>query len=102
MNRWQKVLGAATLAVVLLLGLAWVFLVPGEMKTLLRFSRWHDANLRASGSVDREPPGTRIHWEEFGDPNGAPVVVLHGGLCSIAVMGGQIEALARSSYRVLA
>jgi len=102
MNRWQKVLGITTLTAVLLLGLAWVFVVPGEMKTLLRFLRWHDANLRASGSVDREPPGTRIHWEEFGKPDGTPVVVLHAGLCSIAVMGGQIEELARDSYRVLA
>jgi pimeloyl-ACP methyl ester carboxylesterase len=82
--------------------LVWIFVIPRELKTLIRFSRWQPANLRASGYVDREPVGTRIHWEEFGNPDGPPVVVLHGGLCSIVFMGGQIEALAAESYRVIA
>jgi pimeloyl-ACP methyl ester carboxylesterase len=101
MKRWRAVLAAVTLVVALLVVLGWVFAVPGEVKTLVRFSRWHDAHVRASGYLDRQPPGTRIYWEEFGTPDAPPVIVLHAGLTSIAFMGGQIETLAES-YRVLA
>jgi len=101
MKRWRAVLAAVTLVVALLVVLGWVFVVPGEVKTLVRFSRWHDAHVRASGYVDRQPPGTRIYWEAFGTPEAPPVIVLHAGLTSIAFMGGQIETLAES-YRVLA
>jgi pimeloyl-ACP methyl ester carboxylesterase len=101
MKRWRAVLAAVTLVVALLVVLGWVFVVPGEVKTLVRFSRWHDAHVRASGYLDRQPPGTRIYWEEFGTPDAPPVIVLHAGLTSIAFMGGQIETLAES-YRVLA
>jgi pimeloyl-ACP methyl ester carboxylesterase len=102
MKKWRTVLGVVTLAVVVLVGLGWIFIVPGELKTLVRFSRWHDAHVRASGYVDREPAGTRIYWEEFGKAEATPVVVLHAGLTSIAFMGGQIEALATESYRAIA
>jgi pimeloyl-ACP methyl ester carboxylesterase len=61
-----------------------------------------DGHLRASGYVDRQPAGTRIYWEEFGNADAPPVVVLHAGLTSIAFMGGQIETLAAESYRVIA
>lgn len=102
MTKRVKVVGVAALAVATLIALGWVFIVPGEVKTLVRFLRWHDAHLRASGYVDREPAGTRIYWEEFGKPDGPPVIVLHAGLCAIAFMGGQIESLAAESYRVIA
>lgn len=102
MTKRVKVIGVAALAVATLIALGWVFIVPGEVKTLVRFLRWHDAHLRASGYVDREPAGTRIYWEEFGKPDGPPVIVLHAGLCAIAFMGGQIESLAAESYRVIA
>ena len=102
MKKWQKVLVVAALAATVILVLGWIFVVPGELKTLVRFSRWHDAHVRSSGYVDREPAGTRIYWEEFGTADAPPVVVLHAGLTSIAFMGGQIEALAMQSYRVIA
>lgn len=102
MKRWHKALLVATLAAVSIVVVGWVVVVPGEVKTLVRFSRWHDAHVRLSGYVDREPAGTRIYWEEFGRADGPPVVVLHAGLTSIAFMGGQIETLATESYRVLA
>ena len=102
MNRWGKVLVGVLFSAAAVLVLGWIFVVPRELKTLIRFTRWQPANLHASGYVDREPAGTRIHWEEFGKPDGPPVVVLHGGLCSIAFMGGEIEALAAQSYRVIA
>jgi pimeloyl-ACP methyl ester carboxylesterase len=102
MKKRGKVIGVALLAVATLIALGWVFVVPGEVKTLVRFSRWHDSHLRASGYVDREPAGTRIYWEEFGKADGPPVIVLHAGLCSIAFMGGQIESLAAEFYRVIA
>jgi pimeloyl-ACP methyl ester carboxylesterase len=102
MRKWPRVLGVAFLSLAALAMLFWMFVVPRELKTLLSFARWHDAHLRASGYVDRAPAGTRIHWEEFGNASGPPVVVLHAGLCSIAFMGGQIQALAKASYRVLA
>jgi pimeloyl-ACP methyl ester carboxylesterase len=99
--KWRTILLLVlTAAVVVALG--WIFVVPGEVKTLVHFSRWHDAHVRSSGYVDREPAGTRIYWEEFGNADASPVVVLHAGLTSIAFMGGQIEALATDSYRVLA
>src|SRR5689334_21528506 len=101
MKKSRKILVGSTLATILVIVLAWVFVVPGELKTLVRFSRWHDAHVRASGYVEREPAGTRIYWEEFGSPDAPPVVVLHAGLTSINFMGGQIETLA-STYRVLA
>ena len=101
MNR-GRLFGVVALALAALGVLAWFFVVPGELKTLLRFSRWHDAHLRASGYVDRQPAGTRIYWEEFGNTDAPPVVVLHAGLTSIAFMGGQIEALATESYHVIA
>jgi len=102
MKKWQKVLGLILLSLAALAMAVWIFVVPRELKTLMSFARWHDAHLRASGYVDRTPAGTRVYWEEFGNPNGPPVVVLHAGLCSIAFMGGQIQALAKASYRVLA
>ena len=101
-KKWGKALGVALLTVAILLALGWIFAVPGEVKTLVRFSRWHDSNLRASGYVDREPAGTRVYWEQFGKADGPPVIVLHAGLCTIAFMGGQIESLAAESYRVIA
>ncbi len=102
MNRLLKILGIAVLAVGVLVVAAWIFVVPGELKTLVGFSLWRGSHLRASGAVDRPPAGTRIHWEEYGKPDGRPVLVLHGGLCSIEFMGGQIEALAKAGDRVLA
>src|SRR6186997_3359364 len=102
MKKRRKVIGVALLAVAALLALGWVFVVPGEVKTLVRFSQWHDSHLRASGYVERQPAGTRIYWEEFGRADGPPVVVLPGGLCPLKVMGGQIETLAAESYRVIA
>jgi pimeloyl-ACP methyl ester carboxylesterase len=96
-----KVTAVALLAVVAIIGLGWLFAVPQELKTILWFSRWHDSHVRASGYVEREPAGTRVYWEEFGKADGPPVVVLPAGLCTITVMGGQIEPLA-SSYRVIA
>jgi pimeloyl-ACP methyl ester carboxylesterase len=102
MKKWRAVLVVVTLAVTLIVVLGWIFVVPGELKTLVQFSRWHDKHVRASGYVDGEPAGTRIYWEEFGNADGPPVVVLHAGLTSIAFMGGQIEALATEFYRVIA
>ena len=49
MKKRGKVIGVALLAVAALIALGWVFVVPGELKTLVRFSRWHDSHLRASG-----------------------------------------------------
>ena len=89
-----KVIAVALLAVVAIIGLGWLFVVPRELKTILGFSRWHDSHVRASGYVEREPAGTRVYWEEFGKADGPPVVVLPAGLCTITVMGGQIERLA--------
>ena len=102
MNRLFKILGIAVLVLVLLFGAAWVFVVPQELKTLAHFAQWRGSHQRNSGYVDREPAGTRIWWEEYGKHDGPPVVVLHGGLCTIEFMGGQIEALANAGYRVLA
>lgn len=102
MNRLLRILAFVALACVLLLVAGWLFVVPGEVKTLVGFSLWRGSHLRASGAVERAPAGTRIHWEEYGKADGPPVVVLHGGLCSIEFMGAQIEALAHASYRVLA
>ena len=97
-----KVIAVALLGVVAIIALGWLFAVPQELKTILGFSRWHDSHVRASGYVEREPAGTRVYWEEFGKADGPPVVVLPAGLCTIAVMGGQIEPLAAESYRVIA
>jgi hypothetical protein len=88
---------AILLAVVAIIGLGWLFVVPTELKTILRFSRWHDSHVLTSGYVAREPAGTRVYWEEFGKADGPPVVVLPAGLCTITVMGGQIEPLASST-----
>jgi predicted alpha/beta-fold hydrolase len=96
------VIAIALLALSAIIGLGWLFVVPGELKTILGFFLWHDSHVRASGYVERPPAGTRIYWEEFGKADGPPVVVLHAGLCTIAVMGGQIEPLAAASYRVIA
>ena len=102
MNRLLKILGIVVLVFVVLLGAGWVFVVPQELKTLARFAQWRGSHLRTSGSVAREPAGTRIWWEEYGKPGGPPVVVLHGGLVTLEFMGAQIEALADAGYRVLA
>src|SRR4029079_19022224 len=98
MNQLLKILGIVALFLVVVLVAGWVFVVPQELKTLAGFSLWRGSHLRAGGSVDRAPAGTRIHWEEYGKADGPPVVVLHGGLCSIEFMGGQIEALAKAKY----
>ena len=102
MTRLLKIVGIGALALVLLFAAAWTFVVPQEMKTLAHFGLWRGGHLRASGSVDRAPAGTRVYWEEYGKAGGPPVVVLHGGLCTLDFMGGQIEALANASYRVIA
>ena len=94
-----KVIAVALLAII---GLGWLFVVPRELKTIIGFTRWHDSHVRASGYVERDPAGTRVYWEEFGKADGPPVVVLPAGLCTIAVMGGQIQRLAMESYRVIA
>jgi pimeloyl-ACP methyl ester carboxylesterase len=100
--RLRRFAAAAALALAAVAVLGWIVVVPGELKTILRFSRWHDANVRASGYVERPPAGTKIYWEEFGKADGPPVVVLPAGLCRLTVMGGQIEALSAKSYRVIA
>ena len=97
-----KVIAVALLALMAIIGLGWLFIVPQELKTIIGFTRWHDSHVRASGYVERDPAGTRVYWEEFGKADGPPVVVLPGGLCTIAVMGGQIQRLATESYRVIA
>lgn len=97
-----RTITVALLAVLSIVLLGWWFVVPPELKTIIGFSRWHDAHLRASGYVAREPAGTRVYWEEFGKPDGPPVLVLPAGLCTITVMGGQIQALAADSFRVIA
>lgn len=97
-----KVIAGALLAVAAIVGLVWLFVVPPELKTIIRFSRWHDSHLRVSGYVPRPPAGTRVYWEEFGNADGPPIVVLPAGLCTITVMGGQIEPLAAQAYRVIA
>lgn len=102
MKRFGKVVAVLAVIVVAVAGIGWRFVVPSELKTLLGFWVWHDAHVRASGYVDREPAGTRVYWEEFGDAKGPPVVVLHAGLCSMLVMGGQIKPLAAESFRVIA
>jgi len=101
-KKLAKVIAAVLLAVVAILGIGWLFAVPGELKTIISFSMWHDSHVRASGYVEREPAGTRVYWEEFGKADGPPVVVLPAGLCTITVMGGQIDRLATESYRVIA
>ena len=101
-NKVGKVIAAVLVTLVAIIGLGWLFVVPRELKTIVEFSRWHDSHVRASGYVEREPAGTRVYWEEFGRADGPPVVVLPAGLCTIAVMGGQIERLAADSYRVIA
>jgi pimeloyl-ACP methyl ester carboxylesterase len=100
-QRFRRI-GMVSLAVAGLLALAWMFVVPGEVKTIVHFLRWRRDHLLASGDVARSPSGTRVHWEEFGTAKGPPVVVLHGGLSSLEFMGGQIEALAGAGYDVLA
>ena len=102
MKKWGKRVLVALFVAIAIAGLGWAFVVPGEIRTLYRFSRWHDSHVVASGYVERQPAGTRIYWEEFGKADGPPVVVLPAGLCTIAFMGGQIEALAAQSYRVIA
>ena len=97
-----RLISVALLAVAAVVGLGWAFVFPDELKTLIRFSRWHDSHVLASGYVERQPAGTRVYWEEFGKADGPPVVVLPAGLCTIAFMGGQIESLAAASYRVIA
>jgi pimeloyl-ACP methyl ester carboxylesterase len=96
-----KVLGAVVVALVVIFGMLWTFVVPDMLKELIAFERWRDENTRASGTVEREPAGTRIYWEEYGVAGGPPVVVLHGGFGSIGTMGPQIRALA-PTHRVLA
>jgi len=97
-----KVIAIALVTLVAIIALGWLFVVPRELKTIIGFSQWHKSHVRASGYVGREPAGTRVYWEEFGKADGPPVVVLPAGLCTIAVMGGQIERLATESYHVIA
>jgi pimeloyl-ACP methyl ester carboxylesterase len=99
-KRW-KVLAAVVVGLVALLGIAWALVVPEPLKQIIVFEMWRGSNMRASGSVDREPPGTYIVWQEYGKADGPPVVVLHGGFGSITLMGPQIRALA-PTRRVLA
>lgn len=96
-----KVLAAVVVALVVIFGILWAFVVPDMFKQIIAFERWRGDNTRSSGYVEREPAGTRIYWEEYGVAAGPPVVVLHGGFGSIATMGPQIRALA-PTHRVLA
>ena len=96
MKKLGKVIAVALLALVAIIGLGWLFVVPRKLKTLVRFSQWHDAHVHASGYVEREPAGTRVYWEEFGKADGLPVVVLPAGLCTIAFMGERSSRSLRS------
>jgi pimeloyl-ACP methyl ester carboxylesterase len=60
LKKWHTIVLSAMLAAALIAVLGWLLVVPGEVKTLVRFARWHDGHLRTSGYVDRQPPGTRI------------------------------------------
>jgi pimeloyl-ACP methyl ester carboxylesterase len=102
MKKPAKIASLVALVLLALAGAAWVFVAPRELKTLVRFWMWHDSHLRASGDVALQPAGTRVYWEEFGAEDGPAVVVLHGGLCAIPFMGGQIEPLAAEKFRVIA
>lgn len=46
--------------------------------------------------------GTRLYYEEAGDPNGEAVVFAHGLLMSSAMFANQVTALAGRGYRVIA
>ncbi len=46
MKKLGKVIAVASLALVAIIGLAWLFVVPRELKTLVRFWQWHDAHVR--------------------------------------------------------
>jgi pimeloyl-ACP methyl ester carboxylesterase len=102
MKKMARVIAVLLLSVLAVIGALWGFVVPRELKIILGPWSWHDAHVQASGYVGREPTGTRIYWEQFGKADGSPVIVLHAGLCTIDVMGQQIEALAAGSYRVIA
>ncbi|MGH2515284.1 MAG: alpha/beta fold hydrolase [Ktedonobacterales bacterium] len=49
-----------------------------------------------------EVNGTRLHYEERGDPNGEVVLFAHGLLFHSGMFVEQVAALARRGYRVLA
>lgn len=95
-------LGAGLLiTLVAVFGIAWLVVVPDALKHIVAFQMWRGDHVRASGYVDREP-GTRIYFEEYGEAQGKPVVVLHGAFGSITVMGAQIRPLHAQGRRVLA
>ena len=50
------------------------------------------------GSFDSS--GAELHYKEFGNKDGKPVLLLHGGLGSIEDFGGQVAALS-TDYRVI-
>jgi pimeloyl-ACP methyl ester carboxylesterase len=102
MKKVVKILASVVVAVAVLVVTGWMFVAPPELKVILGPWRWRDAHVLQSGYVARKPAGTRVYWEEFGKADGPPVVVLHAGLCTIAVMARQIEALAGASFRVIA
>lgn len=96
-----KVLAAIVVALVVIFGMVWIFVVPDMFKQIIAFERWRKDNTAASGNVEREPAGTRIFWETYGAAGAPPVVALHGAFGSISTMGAQIRALA-PTHRVLA
>jgi pimeloyl-ACP methyl ester carboxylesterase len=66
----------------------------------LRFHVWKVFSGRARGGQYANINGVRIHYEMYG--TGSPVLVLHGGLGSIAGMSNQIRALAASHFVIAA
>jgi proline iminopeptidase len=53
----------------------------------------HTLNNSGLLQVDDNPPYHAISWKEYGDPNGEPVIFLHGG-----PGGGCDEILTRLSH----
>jgi pimeloyl-ACP methyl ester carboxylesterase len=100
--RKRRIAVIAMVVAVALACVAGVFLIPRELKNAWRFESWRKTHVRTAGFVERAPTGTRISWEEFGNPSGPPVVVLHAGFGTTTVMVGQIEQLAAASMRVIA
>jgi pimeloyl-ACP methyl ester carboxylesterase len=69
------------------------------MRGLLRFAAWRTFSPNAGASHYADVNDVRLFYQDHGA--GPPVLVLHGGLGFLEMMGGQISALAHH-HRVIA
>ena len=98
MRRRPLMMIALPIVVVTALAALYLHQTP-TVRGLVRYVAWRRLSPAAGRGNHAHVNGIRLYYEDHG--SGPPVLVLHGGMGFVEMMGGQIRALAKQ-HRVIA